>query len=487
MRVRPWLVLLLLVPMMLILSVYAYLRIEEQRAERLAEFARRVGVTSTAIRLVVEHVLRTGSRADLERLLADLVTKQTEIVRIRLLDADLRPVADRNLLPRDAGVNLGRHRQVIQSGQPDAVFRRVESFGLHSDLLPLRPRSATVEGVLEVVHVAAQLEHELLTINREIALRVGTLLLILVLVVWFALRRLVLQPLDDLMAGIRRVAEGAPHAAVPVRRRDEFGRVAESFNQMTERLEMARRALEAEAERSLSLATHLRRTETLATAGKLSSAIAHEVGTPLNIIAAQTEIVLQSLPPEHPRRPDLEIIAKQIDRITNIIRSALDPFRPREAEPEPTSVAGVLEVVSPLLRHAARARGVTLAVPRLDVPPVLADPGHLQQVLINLLMNAVEATPEGGRVELAARTASKDGRAGVLISIKDTGTGISPENLPRIFDPFFTTKPAGEGTGLGLAISRDLVNRQGGEIRVESQPNKGTLFSVWLPQAKSAT
>ncbi len=129
-------------------------------------------------------------------------------------------------------------------------------------------------------------------------------------------------------------------------------------------------------------------------------------------------------------------------------------------------------------------RGVTLAVriPR-DLPEVLVDPGHLQQVLINLLTNAIEATPAGGRVEVAGAHRPDDGRPGVAIEIRDTGSGIPADVLPRIFDPFFSTKSAREGAGLGLAICRDLVRSNGSEIQVASTPGEGTTFTVWLPEA----
>ena len=120
-----------------------------------------------------------------------------------------------------------------------------------------------------------------------------------------------------------------------------------------------------------------------------------------------------------------------------------------------------------------------------DLPPVFVDPGHLQQVLINLLTNAIEATPAGGRVEVTAPSQADDGRPGVAIAVQDTGSGIPEDVLPRIFDPFFSTKPAHEGTGLGLSICRDLVRSNGSDIQVASKPGEGTIFTVWLPEARS--
>jgi signal transduction histidine kinase len=230
----------------------------------------------------------------------------------------------------------------------------------------------------------------------------------------------------------------------------------------------------------------LRQTESLAIAGKLCSSIAHEVGTPLNIIAGRAELMLRALPADSPLREDLNVIITQIDRISRMIRAALDPFRQREPARAAVAPGSVGEELQPLLQHFAKSRGVGLSVSLPgDLPPVHVDPGHLQQVLINLLTNAIEATPAGGRVQVTGTPLADDGRPGVAIAVKDTGAGIPEHVLPRIFDPFFSTKPAHEGAGLGLAICRDLVRSNGSEIRVASTPGNGTTFTVWLPEAKS--
>jgi signal transduction histidine kinase len=192
------------------------------------------------------------------------------------------------------------------------------------------------------------------------------------------------------------------------------------------------------------------------------------------------------VPKDSPLREDLDVIITQIDRISRMIRAALDPFRQREPERAPTAPGPATETLRPLLQHFARTRGVTLAVKiPPDLPKVLVDPGHLQQVLINLLTNAIEATPPGGRVEVTGAYRPDDGRPGVAIEVRDSGSGIPDDVLPRIFDPFFSTKPAREGAGLGLAICRDLVRSNGSEIQVASLPGEGTTFTVWLPEASS--
>jgi two-component system, NtrC family, sensor kinase len=227
----------------------------------------------------------------------------------------------------------------------------------------------------------------------------------------------------------------------------------------------------------------LRRSETLAVAGKLASGIAHEVGTPLNIISGRAEMVLRSLPPEHPGCQDLERIIHQIDRVSNIVRSLLDTVRLGKLEIQRVSVESLVSRLLPLLEHVLRKRGIflTTTIPA-GLPDVAGDPGRLQQVFINLLMNAVEATPADGSIGIKVWPTSNDGRAGVAVAVSDTGVGISPDALGQVFDPFYTTKPVGEGTGLGLAISRDIIRDHGGTIVAQSQPGHGSVFIVWLPE-----
>jgi signal transduction histidine kinase len=469
--------------MIAVVVVFAYLLLREERGQRRMEFDLRVRVTSAAIRLAVEHALRSGTLDEVRRLANDLVVKQTEIVRIRLLDRQLVPRVDANLLGDSPGVLRDRLQQVRDSGQPVVVEHHSGGTPVHAVLLPVRAEND--EGILEIDYLAGRLEADLVGENNKIILRGAGLIVLLGVVVWFALQVLVFRPVADLMHGIEGVAAGAPRAPVPARSHDELGKVAEAFNRMTERLDEARHREEAETSRSIELLRRLRHTETLAIAGKLYSSIAHEVGTPLNIIAGRAELMLRALPKESPLREDLDVIITQIDRISRMIRAALDPFRQREPERAATAPGSATEALLPLLHHFARGRGVTLAitVPR-DLPQVLVDPGHLQQIMINLLTNAIEATPAGGRVEVTGAPRATDGRQGVVIVVRDTGPGIAEDNLTRIFDPFFSTKPGRQGAGLGLAICRDLVRSNGSEIQVASKVGEGTSFTVWLPEAR---
>jgi signal transduction histidine kinase len=219
--------------------------------------------------------------------------------------------------------------------------------------------------------------------------------------------------------------------------------------------------------------------EKLITAGQLAAGIAHEVGTPLNIARGRAELALSRLGADHAQAPSQRVIIDEIDRVTRLIRQLLDYVRPSSAELRAVDVVAAIEQVVTLLGPQAIERGVTLAV---DAPPALravrADPDHLQQILINLVMNALDACPRGGRVEVRARATPKDE---VAIEVADDGPGIPPELLATVFERF-TKSAESRGSGLGLAIARAIVVAHGGTIHAESSAGAGTTIRVLLPQ-----
>lgn len=478
------LILILTIPAVLAVGVHGLLRIRQERAQLLEEDRQNMALTARAIQIAVENALRDRQISDVKRLLAELVEQQEAIDRIRLFDRSLRPTLVSNPLSIVEDAPSDVFHRVMATGVPEGSYRTHGRRSVLYYVVPLRDRKGGVDGAMEIVHLASGIDARLRAAANDIWIRLGLVQVVIVVLTATALQRQVLRPLSRLLAGIQSLGRGEPGSPLPVERRDELGRVAEAFNEMSAQLDAARRRLLAETERTLELEQHLRQAETLAVAGKLASALAHEVGTPLNIISGRAEFLQATAGLDESARKDLAIIGDQIDRISKIIRSMLDTVRPQKLEIQPTPLADIVDRVLPLLRHAARRRGVTLATAiRDELPRMLADPGQMQQVLINLVLNALDATPAGGVIEIGARPEDSGGRAGVAVAVRDTGPGIPDELKPRLFEPFFTTKPAGQGTGLGLAICRDIIRAHGGEIRVESQPGAGATFTVWIPAA----
>jgi len=251
-------------------------------------------------------------------------------------------------------------------------------------------------------------------------------------------------------------------------------------------LRQQRRALALEGElryaRAVAAARDLEnqlvRAEKLITVGVLSTEMAHEIGSPLAVIRGRAEQVLREVS-GGPRAEDLAVIIKHIDNIASTVRQMLDFARRPANERRSVSLEHALERARELLGWKLEARRITLDVfVDNDLPMLMADPDQLQQVLVNLLLNACDASRPGGRIRLEAQAAP--GQM-VRIRIVDQGSGIAPEHLQAVFDPFFTTKPRGEGTGLGLPIAASIVRNHGGQIDLASTPDAGTTATVLWP------
>jgi signal transduction histidine kinase len=475
MGLRLRLTVLLLLPLLLVAGVYGVVRVQQEAMARDQDERERAERMARTIQIAVDSALaeRVRPTGEIAELLQQLAQGQREVEGIRLVDRDGQTLATSGPLPASPRADASR-----------LVYTVPVRYLAPAGRSRLTLRQASLEIAL-VVSDSATMGRQAI---RDVLFRVGVLTGVLALVIALVLQREVLRPLADLARSIRNLGEGRPGPPLPVKRRDELGALAETFNRMAERLEEARARIVAEGEYALDLEQQLRRSETLAVAGKLASGIAHEVGTPLNIISGRAEIVLRSLPSEHPGREDLERIIYQIDRVSNIVRSLLDSVRVGKPEVRRVPVGVLIDRLQLLLEHVLRKREISIetVVPE-DLADVAGDPGRLQQVFINLLVNATEATPPSGRITINARPCLNDGRDGVSVEVSDTGIGIGPGALGQVFEPFFTTKPAGQGTGLGLAITRDIVREHGGTIVARSRPGQGSCFTVWLPACETTT
>ncbi|MEW5944972.1 MAG: ATP-binding protein, partial [bacterium] len=286
------------------------------------------------------------------------------------------------------------------------------------------------------------------------------------------------RPLRVLLEGVRRITGGDLDAAIGLSRRDEIGGIADAFNEMT-------RALRDRENRLREAAVELRRNQEqiirsgkLSAIGELAAGVAHEIGNPVSAISGYAQLLRKKTAGDPRAGEYLAEIEKEADFIARIIQDLLDFSRP--APPGVESV-DVHDAVETALRTAS-------ALPAFDrvevvkeydsVPAVTGRPEELAQVFLNLVLNAAQAMPGGGR--LVVRT-GRSAAGGVEITFEDEGGGIAPEIRERIFEPFFTTKPPGEGTGLGLSISYRIVEKYGGRIEVESEPGRGSVFRVALP------
>jgi PAS domain S-box-containing protein len=227
----------------------------------------------------------------------------------------------------------------------------------------------------------------------------------------------------------------------------------------------------------MSLQQQLLTSEKLASIGLLSAGVAHEINTPLTGISSYIQILQKKLN-DSSYQPILQKIEKQTERVARIIKNLLNFARnPETSAFQPVNLKESLEEILSLIDYKLKKMNITLDLHLQPVPKIWAQQERLQQVFINIILNALDAMPQGGT--LSIRLEEKNRQA--VIGIKDTGTGIKPQHLPHIFDPFFTTKGLGKGTGLGLSISYAIVKEHGGQIQVESEVGQGTCFTIYLP------
>jgi PAS domain S-box-containing protein len=229
------------------------------------------------------------------------------------------------------------------------------------------------------------------------------------------------------------------------------------------------------------LAQEMARSERLALAGQLASGLAHEIGTPLNVIAGTAEFLLGEFPAADPRRADMEIISQESHRVANLVRRLLGLVRERSELPSAVDIHDLLDHTLRLLEYRFQQEHITVMKHyAADLPAVLGIQPEMEQILLNLLVNAWHAMAGGGTLTLT--TVHRD--AAAVITIADTGCGIPEEHISRLFEPFFTTKAAAQGTGLGLAVVHQLITRHGGHIDIASQVQHGTTVTLTLPLAE---
>jgi signal transduction histidine kinase len=325
--------------------------------------------------------------------------------------------------------------------------------------------------LLSIVAIASVLETLGIHEAQIILLASVCFAILLCFVLLSVLLVLVERPLEDLMDTIARVRRGDLSARVAfAKRRDDIGQLGRQFNEMVEQLERNHSEIEELHRREMG------RVEHLATLGELAAGLAHEIRNPLAGIAGVVDVMGKELPADSRSRVVLADVQNEILHIQNILNDLLSYARPRPPTFHPTDLNVTIDQAVILARQQVRTRPVRITFnPNRTLPPVVHDPALIQQVVLNLVLNGIQAIPGEGAVDIAITR--EDDQA--LISVKDNGKGISPDALPKIFRPFFTTRK--EGTGLGLSLANGIVQSHGGKIEASSTLGQGTQFRIHLP------
>jgi signal transduction histidine kinase len=536
----------------LTLGMYATVSVRNRRAELQADSARRLSTLGGMARVTIEAALKDGLFEDLGSLVARWQTTEPEI-RFTYIDLERQRGVPRagfqvagpvdgsvpDLAPSTATVEQGGeavsvggqaiylppsrdptrqlrlHRAVVE-GLPYGEHVEIEGRPVYAVMEPIRDGDGRLVGALELVRNEDETQRALGDSTANVVYAVGGLAVMLMVLVWLLATGGIARPVTRLVEAVDDVTRGDLGRVILRERDDEIGDLAERFNEMTGSLREARREILDGVDAKLSLEARLRHSEKLATIGQLAAGIAHEVGTPLNVIGGRARNMEKRA--DEALRPDGQalqpadvakqagIIAAQSQRITKIIQQLLDFARRPQRERERVDLSRVCRDALDFLEHQLEQAHVeALQVPFVredsvvDAPPppaspfVTGDPDQLQQVCLNLCVNALQAMPQGGRLTVSLRgttrrrpglDAAPMGRY-VVLSIADTGVGIPEADRERIFEPFYSTKPPTEddpgGTGLGLAVSNGIVKDHDGWIQIEAPAAGGTIFHVYVP------
>ncbi len=336
-------------------------------------------------------------------------------------------------------------------------------------------------------------------VARNLLLMLASLMVVSLVIHLFFLGR-VRGPVKEMIRVMVSAESGQLDVRASVKSQDEIGQLAEHLNRMLGRIEnfnteLGRKVEDATAELSrrneelkrineelFETQKNLARSERLAVAGQLAASLAHEIGTPLNSISGHVQLLARRKTWDAGSERRLQIIETQIENIVRTVKQLLSWTRKFELRIEPVDLRRVLEDSILLSSPALEFRKIRV---RTDLakacPRIYGDPGYLQQVFLNLINNSMDAMPGGGELQVRLRYPAIADEREVAIELADTGVGMSPETVEHIFDPMFTTKRLGTGAGFGLAICDQFIRQHAGTIQVESQPNRGTRFTIFLP------
>jgi signal transduction histidine kinase len=477
------LIILLVVPFAISVSAFGMNSVRLRRALMLSEAEREIRNDAMSLQLTFGAILRERGSDRSQRMVDDISNAADRILGVALFDAagawagasrsvesqrnELRPLA----------------RRVQQSGQPEIAKYTVGGVLTYAQAIPTGVQTAVDPkgGVAIVVRDLAYIEHNLAEYSQQIALVVAGLTAALTLAIWLLVRTTVARPLSLLLGGVERVAAGDLGVAAPIERSDEIGRLAAAFNHMTASLRRAADELETKREANLALERRLQHAQRLTLIGQLTATIAHQIGSPLNVILGRAQYALKAGGQSERDRLHFQEIAMGAERVSRIIEQLLSQARRVRGPVVSVDIGKVMRKTVEFLGAECDRHGIVTSL-RTE-PDIFVDGrrDEVEQVVLNLCLNAIQAQPKGGRLLLSAERAGDSG-AVVQIDIADAGPGVDPDLRQAIFEPFFTTKPRGQGTGLGLAICDEMVRRQGGTIRVMDAPGGGALFRITLPR-----
>lgn len=456
---------------LLVFGGYGVWLVQRERADLMRSVERETWLLGTSVQVAVENALRDGQFDDVDETASRLEGVDASVdVAVFHRDGRLLLATGEGALGHELPAD---ERPVLRYDPPRRPDRLL--------MITALSESATERtGTLVLARPLDDVRRDLDATTGTIALTVGLFALCSGLVGWGVGQLYVGRPLAALAQSMHEVGEGNLRPVLPETRDDEVGEVARAFDAMMHELAQTRQRLDEAAEARRQLVWALQEAERTARLGQLAATVAHEIGSPLQVLEGRARALLRT--PDDPRRVarHAEILVRETERITRTVHQLLEITRPRAAEPGPVDLDLLVRRTVDLFELEAERTGIRWEIRSGELPPVFGHADRLQQVLVNLVGNALAASPPGGRITIGLR--SESGR--VALEVSDQGHGMAPEQRDRAFDPFYTTRAEQGGTGLGLAIVKRIVDDHGGQVDLISAPGEGTTVTMWLPQGE---
>ena len=517
------LIALLFAAMVAIFAVLGYLNIEVHKHDLEGAALLSAERISDVIKRSATYYMLRNDREGLYHVM-QTIADQPGMVKVRIVDKEGRITYSTDsselshVVDKSAEACFGCHAQ----SQPLAKLNRPDRFRIYRNgggqrvlgiITPIEnqpscsnaechahPASQQILGVLDTDISLAKADAQLKAGTRVMLGYTILAVLVVAVLTWIFVWRVVGDPIQALKDGTERLAGGDLGYQLDIRSDNEVGDLAHSFNGMSLQLRSANEEIVAwaktledrveEKTKELKRAhEHVLHVEKMASIGKMAAVVAHEINNPLSGILTYAKLLRKWLDrgdTQGEKREEalqcLDLIAGESRRCGDLVKNLLTFSRTAPINLQSTDLNSVVDRSLRLVRHQLEMNGIQLQLDsQADLPMVQCDPAQIEQVLLALVMNAIDAMPRGGNLWLSTRVSDKT--EDVEVRVRDDGSGIPPDILPNIFEPFLTTKEAGHGVGLGLAISHSIVERHGGRIEVQSQYGKGTEFLIHLPLA----